>query len=322
MRSHLNQHPPFEHLEAAYQLHFYLLFKTRYRRDAFDGDPVHAVLSDTLKEVCSREDYHLLDSRLGPDHLRLLLSLKPKQTISQMVKMLKGNLSRQFSLAFPNRLAQRRLKTLWAEGYYAASSGKVNLAAARSYVDSQVSHHGYRGSWTDALKFKNPNFKSPAFHLAHSACTLAYHLVLVTNRRASVFDDTIATRLFTYALAIGAKRGFAIDRISVLPDHIHFLFEALPSVSVADCASSLMNNTLQWMEKHYSGVLKETGAWDVWQPSFYAGTVVHHGSSETLSGSTLSLSYSGRGLRVVRLKLKNHAAEAGGISVAAFGWLG
>ena len=61
--------------------------------------------------------------------------------------------------------------------------------------------------------------------------------------------------------------------MSVLPDHIHLLFEALPSISVADCALSLVNNTLHWMEKNYWGVLKQTGAWDVWQPSFYAGTV-------------------------------------------------
>ncbi|HEV8133813.1 MAG TPA: hypothetical protein VGP85_04025 [Pyrinomonadaceae bacterium] len=27
------------------------------------------------------------------------------------------------------------------------------------------------------------------------------------------------------------------------------------------------------MTKNYGGVLKETGAWNVWQPSYYAGTV-------------------------------------------------
>jgi REP element-mobilizing transposase RayT len=27
------------------------------------------------------------------------------------------------------------------------------------------------------------------------------------------------------------------------------------------------------MEKNYLGILKNTGAWNVWQPSFYAATV-------------------------------------------------
>ena len=36
---------------------------------------------------------------------------------------------------------------------------------------------------------------------------------------------------------------------------------------------AITNNTQYWMTKNYGGVLKETGAWNVWQPSYYAGTV-------------------------------------------------
>jgi putative transposase len=64
-----------------------------------------------------------------------------------------------------------------------------------------------------------------------------------------------------------------VDRIGFLPDHIHLIIEAIPSLSVYECALAFLNNTNHWMHKHYWGVLKETGAWDVWQPSFYAGTV-------------------------------------------------
>ena len=83
MQFHSNPHPPFDHLEAAYQLHFYLFLKTRYKRDVFDPDRVRALLSDTLENVCNREDYHLLHSQFEPAYLRVLLSLKPTQTISR-----------------------------------------------------------------------------------------------------------------------------------------------------------------------------------------------------------------------------------------------
>ena len=265
--------PPFSHLEAAYQLHFYLCFKTHYLRQVFDTDDVRTLVDGALREAADREDYHVLETQVATDHLRLLLSLKPEQTISRAVMMLKGNISRQFSVACPGRLAELRMKSPWAKGYYAASSGKVDVASARAYVESQVSHHGYRGEWTDGLKYSNPNFQSPAFTLDHCACRLAYHLVFVMKWRASVFDDSIAQRLFPYVVAVGAKRGFAVEKMSVLPDHIHLLIEALPTVSIVACALSILNNTFHWMETNYSGVLKQTGAWDVWQPSFYAGTV-------------------------------------------------
>jgi hypothetical protein len=41
-----------------------------------------------------------------------------------------------------------------------------------------------------------------------------------------------------------------------------------------------MNNTQQWMMKRYLGVLKETDGWNVWQPSFYAGTVGEHTTAQ------------------------------------------
>ena len=165
------------------------------------------------------------------------------------------------------------MPTLWARGYFARSSGKASLEAVRRYVDSQIAHHGYRGDWTDALRYKNPQFKSPAFSLSHCLSILRYHLVLVTDSRTPIFDDFIAPKLFDYVLAIGAKRGFAVERMTVLPDHIHLLIEALPSLTIEDCAFSIVNNTHQWMEKHYWGVLKQADAWNVWRPSYYAGTV-------------------------------------------------
>jgi REP element-mobilizing transposase RayT len=177
----------FKALEAAYQLHFYLLFKTRYLRPLLGGNDEQGLIATVLDGVCVRDQYHVLDTSITPKHLRLLVSLKPEQTISGVVKTMKGNLSHQFGI--------------------------------------------------------------------------------------SVFDEVIAPRLFSYLIRVGRKHGFALDRMGLLPDHIHLILEALPSVSIQECVLAILNNTHQWMEKHYWGVLKQTGAWDVWEPSFYAGTV-------------------------------------------------
>ena len=123
------------------------------------------------------------------------------------------------------------------------------------------------------MKYRNPEFTSPAFSLPHSVCVLNYHLVLATQSRKALFDETIAPGLFDYIVAIGKKHQFAVDRIGLLPDHLHLTIEAVPQVSAEDCVRALMNNTRYWMEQKYYGVLKETRAWDVWQPSYYAGTV-------------------------------------------------
>ena len=83
--------PHFTALDAAYQLHFYLCFKTHYLRPMLATTEVNSMVRGTLDAICLREQYHLLETEVTQDHLRLLVSLKPKQTVSRAVKMLKGN---------------------------------------------------------------------------------------------------------------------------------------------------------------------------------------------------------------------------------------
>ena len=272
--------PPYKTLDSAYQLHFYLAFKTHRLKPLLELPDARALVSSVLEEVCNRQQYHLLQTNVTADHLSLLLSLKPQQSVSNTVQILKGNLSHRFGLALRHELEHHRAKSLWGKGYFARSAGKVNLEAARAYVESQVNHHGYTGEWTKPLLYQNPDFRSPVFDLAHARCMLDYHLVLVTKFRAPLFDEVIAPKLFDYILAVGRKRGFGVERMSLLPDHMHLLLQAIPSLSIQDCALSIVNNTQQWMGKWFWGVLKQTQTWDVWQPSFYAGTVGEYSTAQ------------------------------------------
>lgn len=272
--------PHFSSLNAAYQLHFYLWLKTHFRRPLLLTPDSQSLVCDVLSEVCTREQYHLLDTDISKDHVRLMVSLNPTQSVSQAVKFLKGNVSRQFGLAFAEVLQAHSSRSVWAKGYFAKSSGKVNLASARKYVESQAEHHGYQGNWTRPLKFRNSHFKSPAFTFEHCLCQLNYHLVVATHHRLPLFEEAMAPRLFDYVLAVGRKYKFAVDRIGLMPDHMHLIVESVPSLSVEECVKAILENTRHWMAKYYSGVLKEMGGWDVWQPSFYAGTVGEYSTAQ------------------------------------------
>ena len=253
-------------LEAAYQLHYYLWFKTHYLQPLLDTQDRQSLAQTVVEDVCARNDYHLLESDYDSTHLRLLVSLQSKQAVSQAVKLLKGNLQYQFGKAFNG-------EKLLGRGYFARTAGQVDLERARNYVESQIVHHGYKGEWTKPLKYRNTKFSSPAFNFEHRPTILNYHLVFATKSRILIFDEVIGPRLFDYIIAIGQKHQFAVDRMSLLPDHMHMIIEGIPSISVEEYALAIMNNTQYWMTKQYAGVLKETGAWDVWQPSYYAGTV-------------------------------------------------
>jgi REP element-mobilizing transposase RayT len=117
---------PFTILNWAYQLHYYVCFRTQRRRACFAEDRSAETLTRALAEICQRHDYHLLESQVYPDHVRSLLSLRPEQTLSAVIQTIKTNASRegnqQLGLAAP----------LWARGYLPAQR------RARAALDRQT----------------------------------------------------------------------------------------------------------------------------------------------------------------------------------------
>jgi len=61
--------------------------------------------------------------------------------------------------------------------------------------------------------------------------------------------------------------------MSLLYDHIHLLVKTTPSLSIRSCVEDVMNHSWRFMMDRYSGVLKNTGGYNVWTESFYVSTV-------------------------------------------------
>src|SRR6185295_9992229 len=112
------------------------------------------------------------------NHIRLLMSLKPVQRISDVILKLKANSSRELNFG----------DGFWQRGYLARSVGRVQISAIKSYIDRQPEHHGY------ANRLLPPVYRYRAeqpvlLKAAHSSFELAHHLVFATRYRAGVFDS-------------------------------------------------------------------------------------------------------------------------------------
>jgi putative transposase len=256
---------PFRELHWAYQLHYYMCFRTRWRREEFAEANRETSFSRLLAEVCGNHGYHLLQHKLYPDHLRCLLSLKPDQAISVVINRLKANISREFCREFGLE------PPLWATGYLARSVGRVRIHAVKQYLAHQAEHHGYSARVSPPV-FRHRSDQPAALRAAHAVFDLSYHLVFATRYRRSVFGSTLGGELVDYWLKVAGKRGFALDEATVLPDHVHLLVRLAPKTSIEECALSLMNNSQHWMEKHHKRALMQAEIDSVWQPSAYAGT--------------------------------------------------
>ena len=72
-----------------------MCFNTHYLREALAGKTEQELVNIAAEAVCNIEGYHLLKTNVEPTYVRLLLSLKPDQSVSRAVQRLKGNISRQ-----------------------------------------------------------------------------------------------------------------------------------------------------------------------------------------------------------------------------------
>ncbi len=253
----------FTSLKWAYQLHYYLCFRTHRCRNYLQD--ASSDLTQLLAEICGRHEYSLLDFEPYPDQLRCLLSLQPAQNVAKVVQTIKANASRELSIRL------ELPKPVWGRGYLARSTGRMRIDAVREYLANQSEHHGYANRINPPVyHYRAP--KPKELRSAHAIFDLSHHLVVSTERRQGFFSAESGESLCNYWLRVADARNFAIDQISVVPDHIHSVVRIVPSMSIEECAFLLMNNGQHFMGKSYPEEFVKVGIDQLWQPSAYAGT--------------------------------------------------
>jgi len=184
---------PLTTLTWAYQLHYYLCFRTHRRRELFSSQRIADSVADLIKEISTNHSYRLLEQNQYPTQQRCLLSMQPSQSVAKAVQLLKCNSSRElariFNLSVP----------IWAGGYLARSSGSVRISAVRAYLEEQPTHHGYATRILPPVyTFHDPQPRT--LRAAHAVFDLNHHLVFSTQQRKGFFGATIGQALTEYWL--------------------------------------------------------------------------------------------------------------------------
>jgi putative transposase len=120
------------------------------------------------------------------------------------------------------------------------------------------------------FRFRTSELKPLA--TAHASFDLSHHVVLETSFRHGVFHYRTGEALVNYWLGVADHQGFAVDRATVLPDHVHLIVRITPKLCIEQAVLSLMNNGQYFIAKHFPGELIQAKIDQLWQPSAYVGT--------------------------------------------------
>jgi REP element-mobilizing transposase RayT len=114
---------------------FHIIFSTKHRTpiilDNFK-DELHAYIGGIAKG----EGTLLLCIGGMPDHLHMMIRIKPIHSLSELMQRIKGKSSKWI-----NQKRYTRSKFYWQSGYGAFSVSESQLSKLKEYIQNQTDHH-------------------------------------------------------------------------------------------------------------------------------------------------------------------------------------
>ena len=131
------------------RIYIHMVFAVRYRRalivQAWE-DQLHKYITG----IVQNNGHKMIAINSATDHLHLFIGLNPVQSISELMRQVKGD-----SSEFINKKNFIKHKFYWQEGYGAFSNSHSQIDAVAKYIMNQKQHYvntRFRDEYVDMLK--------------------------------------------------------------------------------------------------------------------------------------------------------------------------
>jgi putative transposase len=114
----------------------HIVWVTKYRYAVLRGD-IQVRCRELIKQICDAEDVRILKGVVSKDHVHMHIEYRPSQSISEIVKRLKGRTSRRLQEEYPSLARRYWGRHFWAVGYGVWSTGNITDELVQRYLE----HH-------------------------------------------------------------------------------------------------------------------------------------------------------------------------------------
>jgi putative transposase len=112
------------------QLHYKITWTTRGRRPVLRDRHVFA-LQELVRRTCDERGFTLLEVFAGPDHVHVLIGLRPSQSVATAVREMKGRTGVDLMARFPELRVWLGGHLMWDERYAVETISPVRLDRVR-----------------------------------------------------------------------------------------------------------------------------------------------------------------------------------------------
>ena len=117
------------------QIHIQIIFAVQNRFSLIKKD-WQEELYRYISGIVQQNNHKMLQINGMPDHVHLFLGMRPSQSLSELMQMVKGS-----SSAWINKKGFTKSKFSWQAGYGAFSYSKSQVPKVIRYIQNQEHHH-------------------------------------------------------------------------------------------------------------------------------------------------------------------------------------
>ena len=116
----------------------------------------------------------------------------------------------------------------------------------------------------------------------HNKSLLLYHFVFPVKYRKNVITFEIGEGLKDICLEISERYELHFVEIGYEPDHVHFLVQSIPSLSVSNICNLLKSITAKQLISRFPAIQVKLWGGNFWTAGYYVNTVGQYSNEEVI----------------------------------------
>lgn len=121
-----------------HKLVYHMVFVTKFRKPLITEDMGQYLIKRT-EELFAMKDGGLISGETDKDHMHLLVWLPPNCCISDVIRSVKTQLSKDVRVLFKEDVKKYLYGDVpfWSPSYFIATAGSVSMDVVKQYIESQ-----------------------------------------------------------------------------------------------------------------------------------------------------------------------------------------
>ena len=120
--------------DICFSCQYHVLFCTKWRRKVLN-EKIAAHLHKIILERQEEVGYHIYSMDISPDHVHLLIEIKPDDSVCSVIGKIKGHTSHVLRETYQE--LRSRIPTLWTRVSLISSVGNVALGDIENFLEEQ-----------------------------------------------------------------------------------------------------------------------------------------------------------------------------------------